>query len=68
MKKNIFLYVQPNHFGVQQKWPQHCKSTTLQKIKFFKMYVLDQGVTPVPKVQKTRFFPKIYYCVDAILD
>ena len=32
------------------------------------MYVLDQGVTPVPKVQKTRFFSKIYYCVDAILD
>ena len=32
-KKRMYIYVQLNHFAVQQKLTQHCKSTILQQKK-----------------------------------
>ena len=29
LKKNVYMYVKPNHFAVQQELTQHCKSTIL---------------------------------------
>ena len=36
MKKNIYMYIHLNHFVVQQKLTQHCKSTILQLKKKLK--------------------------------
>ena len=35
MKKNMYIYVQLNHFAIHHKLTQHCKSTILQLKKTF---------------------------------
>ena len=35
-KEYVFLYIYKNHFAVQQKLTQHCKSTIFQENKFLK--------------------------------
>ena len=45
MKKNVYMY--NNHFAVQQKLTQHCKSTIFQQNKFKKfnfLYLLHNGI------------------------
>ena len=35
----MYIYVQLDHFAIQQKLTEHCKSTIVDKIKIFKKTV-----------------------------